>query len=303
MLLPMRMFRHPEDKLPVLAIGALFAVDVAVYLLVDAPVLLFAWTLLGIIPKGCVCAWNHHHQHVPMFLKPVYNRAFELVLGLQTGITAHLWVLHHSLGHHVNYLDQHKDESRWQRRDGSVMGSFEYTLAVTFTSYWRAWVVGRRYPRARRVFAWMAVVSAAVFVALVAYRPLPGLLVFVLPAFISLVITSWATYTHHTENDTSSHFVASNNVIQRVYNLVTGNLGYHTAHHYKPGVHWSRLPRLHDDIAAKIPSSCYTSPGYPWRFFGAGWHPGDPTPVAEPTPLAATIASSDGGHWPEPDAA
>jgi fatty acid desaturase len=37
--------------------------------------------------------------------------------------------------------------------------------------------------------------------------------------------------------------------------MVTGNLGYHTAHHYKQGVHWSKLPALHEKIKDKIPDN------------------------------------------------
>jgi len=42
-----------------------------------------------------------------------------------------------------------------------------------------------------------------------------------------------------------------------MYNLFTGNLGYHTAHHHKQGVHWSKLPRLHETIQDKIPKNLY----------------------------------------------
>jgi hypothetical protein len=59
--------------------------------------------------------------------------------------------------------------------------------------------------------------------------------------------------------------VASNNILHRGYNILTGNLGFHTAHHYRPGVHWSRLPALHDTIAHEIPADCYVSPGLPFN--------------------------------------
>jgi len=45
---------------------------------------------------------------------------------------------------------------------------------------------------------------------------------------------------------------------------LSGNLGYHTAHHYKPGVHWSKLPELHAKIADRIPDDCYLTPGFPF---------------------------------------
>ncbi|MGZ3418298.1 MAG: fatty acid desaturase family protein [Polyangiales bacterium] len=268
-----RFFRYREDRLPIAVILCLFAFDLFIYARVDSVGWLAAWTLIGILPKGHVCAWNHHHQHVNVFEHPLLNRALEIVYALQTGITSQAWVLHHSFGHHVHYLDQSKDESRWQRTDGTQMGELEYSLEVAATAYPRALEVGRRYPKQRRLFWWMAVVTLAVLATLFAARPLAALFVFIIPMILSLVFTAWATYSHHAGKSTESHFVACNNILHRGYNLLTGNLGYHTAHHFKPGVHWSRLPELHASIAHKIPADCYLTPGLPWCW---GQSPSEP---------------------------
>ncbi len=282
-------FRHSADRLPVAIISLLFALDVAIYATVDSPPWLVAWTLLGIVPKGHVCSWNHHHQHTPVFQHAVMNRALELMYALQTGVTANAWLLHHTIGHHNNYLDQQKDESRWLDDEGHTMGVVRYTLMTALTAYPRAWVVGRRYPKARRVMLAMMIVTTAVLGALIFHRPLPALFVFVVPMIISLLITTWATYSHHTGNSTESHFVACNNIIHRGYNVLTGNLGYHTAHHYKPGVHWSELPALHAKIAHRIPDDCYLTPGFPWRL---GQRPA-PAPSNEPACASEPDRASD----------
>lgn len=260
------MFRHREDRVPTLLVTLLFTFDVAMFFLVDSPWALALWCVLGIVPKGCVCAWNHHHQHVPVFHATLLNRLLELMYGLQTGATGNAWLLHHSLGHHVTYLDQSSDQSRWLRRDGTKMHIAEYSLAVALTAYPRAWAVGRRYPRHRRTFLLMGLLTLTVVVAALVHRPLPALLVFVLPAVISLIGTAWATYAHHAGKSTDSVFANCNNVTMPLYNLVTGNLGYHAAHHYRSGVHWSKLPELHKEIAHLIDADSYGSPGFPW-----GW--------------------------------
>lgn len=264
-MLPVQLFRHREDRLPVALITAFFASDVLAFALVDSPAWLVFWVILGFIPRGAVCAFNHHHQHLTVFKKPILNRLLELMYGLQTGIISHGWVLHHSLGHHVNYLDQRVDESRWRRDDGKPMQELEYSLIVGGTAYSRVWQVARRTKKYTGVFLGMSVVTIAVLGAALAWRPIPALLVFVAPMVTMLFYTAWATYTHHAGKKTSSHFVASNNILHRGYNILTGNLGYHTAHHYKPGVHWSKLPALHDSIAHEIPADCYVTPGLPFH--------------------------------------
>ncbi len=266
----MAVFKYSADRPRVAVFASIFAIDVAVYLIVDRPVVLLLYFVVGILPKGAVCAFNHHHQHLPTFRIPILNRALEIMYALQTGVSSHTWVLHHSVGHHRNYLDQETDESRWMRKNRTVMGQVEYSLVTSATSYLRAWRVGKMYPKYRRVFLVMGFLTASVIAALVAYRPVSGLIIFVLAPAFSLFGTAWATYTHHSRRSTDSHFVASTNIVQPLYNFWTGNLGYHTAHHYRPGVHWSKLRELHTKIAHQIPVDAYVEAGWPWRLAGKG---------------------------------
>jgi len=263
-LMPQRFFRYREDRLPVLFFALSFALDLLVFWLVDDVRLLPLWTLMGIMHKGWICAWNHHHQHLPIFEVPVLNRLVEVIFGLQTGMTAHSWTLHHTLGHHPNYLDQAKDESRWKDDNGKQMGVLRYTFEVSLTSYTRAWTVSRKYPKHRPVFLGMGFATLAILGVGFAFKPWHTLFVFLLPMAISLLITAWATYTHHSGRPTDNHFEASTNIINRAYNIVTGNLGYHTAHHFRHGVHWSRLPQLHDEIKHLIPEDAYMEAGFPF---------------------------------------
>jgi fatty acid desaturase len=136
------------------------------------------------------------------------------------------------------------------------------TAVVTATSYPRAYRVGKRHPKHRAVFVRWTAITCALLAALLLYRPLPGLFVFALPMLVSLTFTSWATYDHHAGLDTGNQFEASFNIMNRAFNILTGNLGYHTAHHYRQGVHWSKLPELHKSIAQQIPAKLYLRPTF-----------------------------------------
>ncbi len=249
--------RRPVDRIPVLVFLSWTFVDFVLYFTVDNLWWLAAYWLLMIVPKGSSGAWSHHHQHCPTFTSTALNRMLEFSHALHTGQTTNLWVLHHVFGHHLNYLDQTKDESRWKRKDGSRLGELEYALAVTLTAYPRAFRVGARFPRERRDFLIFGLLTSTLVAGLVAHRPGQALLLFVLPMFLSTLFTSWVTYDHHAGLESTDPYSASFNNVSRWYNILTGNLGYHTAHHLRQGIHWSELPELHASIAHKIPANLY----------------------------------------------
>jgi fatty acid desaturase len=286
----MTLFKHPEDRWPVAIILTISLLDGVVYYAVEHWALLVGYWLLLMIPKGIVSAWNHHHQHSMTFRSAALNRLLELAYMFQTGMSTNLWVLHHVLGHHRNFLDQKLDESRWRRASGKQMGMLEYTLNVTATSYYRAFQVGKRFPNHQRTFLIWTGVALAILGGLVYLRPLQGLLVFALPMLSSLLFTSWVTYDHHAGLATEEELGASYNILNPLFNTLTGNLGYHTAHHHRQGVHWSKLPALHADIAPQIPAHCYRSTTFELFL---------PTPkqdlaldsVPAVTPLAVPLAS------------
>lgn len=247
------MFRYSADRLPVAIILAISCLDFYLYFAVqNTHFLLLYWVLL-IFPKVQICAWNHHHQHTRTFRFKPMNRLLEFFYALHTGVTTNLWLLHHVLGHHHNYLDQTQDESRWKRPSGETMGEWEYTFNVALTAYSRGYRVGKHHPKARRAFVFCTAVTFGIVALLVWYKPVEGMLLFVLPMITGLFVTSWATYDHHAGLDTNNVFAASYSNVGRLYNVLTGNLGYHAAHHFKQGVHWSELPQLHEQIKDRIP--------------------------------------------------
>jgi fatty acid desaturase len=253
----MSLFKYPEDRLPVQIAVGLTVLDFTMYATVSSPWLLIAYWLLMVIPKGVLSAWNHHHQHVATFRSTTLNRLLELCYALHTGVTTNTWLLHHVLGHHQNFLDQEKDESRWRRKDGQLMGVLEYTVTVAATAYPRAFQVGKRYAAHQRQFVIFTTLTALLVAGLIIYRPLAGVMLFLLPMICSMLYTAWVTYDHHSGLDTDDHFQASYNNLNRVFNRLTGNLGYHTAHHHRQGVHWSKLPDLHARIENRIPAHLY----------------------------------------------
>ncbi len=242
---------------------ALFALDLLVFATASSWLLVLAWAALSVPAKVCIASWNHHHQHVHFFRSNICNRLMEVVFGLQTGAVANVWVLHHNLGHHDNYMDQTKDESAWRAPDGRIMSGNEYTWKLALTGYVCAAKNGTAHPSIRRTFLIMTALHVAILGALVWINPFNAVAIFIIPMLISFVMTCRHTYDHHAGCSETDEYAASNNIMHRWYNILTGNLGYHTAHHLRPGLHWSKLPAFHARIADKIPAANYRGPGLP----------------------------------------
>lgn len=253
-----RWLRYKVDRRAVAYVSLSLAVHVAIFFLASTWVALLCVVPLA-VASMFVAATNHHHQHFATFHSAWLNRIFEIALSLQTGIAPFAWVLHHNLGHHVNYLSQpphaKPDESKWTRRDGSQMGRIEYTIDLLLHHQIDIVRVGRRYPKYFRIFLWMKLPLWMVIGTALYLNPVNALLVILLPGFLTLAHTSWVTYEHHAGVYPTNHYDASRNNTNALFNYITCNLGYHTAHHKRPGVHWSLLPEIHDEIKHRIPAN------------------------------------------------
>ena len=248
--------RYTADWWPVSVVLASFCLHVVIYRWGSTTV-----AVLAVLPlfalSTVVAAFNHHHQHVNVFRSRVLNRAYDLLLAVQTGVGPYTWVLHHNLGHHQNYLHQPPsptpDESHWTRPDGTQMGRLEYTVHTFLHHQVDVYRIGRKHPDVLRRYLLMKAPCYALMAVGIWLSPLQYLLVFFIPSLLTLLHTCWATYEHHAGHVATEHVEASVNRENALFNLLTCNLGLHTAHHLKPGLHWSKLPEMHLAIRDQIP--------------------------------------------------
>lgn len=256
--------RKKIDYYPITVILLVLGVDLGVFLFSHSLTIPIIWAIASLFIKGLICSWNHHHQHYKFFSHAWANRLIELIMGLHTGIIGEAWVLHHTLGHHLNYLDQTKDESAWKTPSGRVMSYFEYTFRVGILAYPLALEVGKRHPKSRNRLIQNFLMTVAVLGLLAWVNWAYTLIIFVIPMIILFFVTISATYNHHSGLDTENPYEATYNITDNVYNFLTCNLGYHTAHHVQCGKHWSELPQFHAEIQDKIPAHLYRDAGFPF---------------------------------------
>jgi beta-carotene hydroxylase len=254
-----KILRYTIDRYTVAFVLFFFTVQLTIWRF--APPWLAACLAVPLYFASMMSASIHHnHQHVNVFRKPWLNRFFEVPLTLQTGVGPYTWVLHHNLGHHLNYLEQRDheagvDESRWLRKDGSKMGRLEYSVFLFVKHPFDVYRVGKKHPRIYRNYLLMRIPLYTLLALLFTLNPLNTAILFVALPLTTLFHTCSATYEHHSGLETKDHLLASRNNTSPFYNLLSQNLGYHTAHHMRPGLHWSELPAFHEQIRTGIPDA------------------------------------------------
>lgn len=249
-----RLYHHPVDVFPTTIMLAVFAVQLVVFRFVEDPILVGVAValLFGLQVNFAGMCHNHHHRET--FRSPKLNRAFEVVMFLQLGMLPYGYTLHHNIGHHGSYMNQEQDTNRWRRDDGSTMEPWAFAWVLFLGMYPNVIRIGRSHPVVFRKFLRMFWVCMAVLATLVAIDPLNAVLVFLVPFPPALLLQAQATHYHHAGLASQDPLRASRNDLDALYNLRTCNLGFHTAHHLDPGLHWSRLPEFHAEIAHQIPS-------------------------------------------------
>lgn len=249
----MNILRYRADAWPVAYTAVVLAVQLAIFFAVEPLWLTILLVLMFQPVQAVAIACNHYHHHKRVLTWDPLNRLYEIVLFLQTGMPPYLITLHHNLGHHAHYLEPEEDTLRWKRSDGTIRSLAE-CLVHNFWGHF-TWTVriGRRYPKIYRKLKVWLVVSCVPLAGFLWLDPVRSLIVFLLPMAGALVNVARLGYEQHAGLDLDDHLHASRNIESRLYNLVTFNSGYHTAHHLKPGRHWSELPQLHREIRDEIP--------------------------------------------------
>lgn len=250
----MGIWRKQADILPSSIVLVWFSVQLGLFFTLQSLPALFAAMLFFLAVSACPGSISHNHHHYPTFRYAWMNRGYELILFLQTGVPPFAWTLHHNLGHHKLYRDQEHDPSGWLNPDGTVMNRVRYDIYNAARVYPEIAAIGRSRPKLYRRFKFWAAVSLSLLALLLLINPLNALILFILPMPIMLLGLLDNTYQQHKGLDTRSDYTASRNTTSKLYNLISWNLGYHTAHHMKPSLHWSELPTFHEEIRQRIPT-------------------------------------------------
>jgi fatty acid desaturase len=205
----------------------------------------------------------HLHIHRPFSEKAWFNYLLDLAMGFSTGWTASNWRIQHRYGHHRGIDKPFRAAQAWETEDFSPLRALSYSTRSILPSFWHP--IGESFRKGvlRNVkrpidYRWAfaeQMLLVVVVLALFAWKPLL-VAAFLLPWYaLTAMISRYVDYLNHYGCDERSRniYERANNSLSPGFNRGCSNFGYHTAHHFDPGAHWTELPRIHAAIADRIP--------------------------------------------------
>ena len=208
----------------------------------------------------------HNTIHVPIFRTKRANKIFQIILSYTYGHPVSAFVPGHNFSHHQHTqtaLDDMRTDKlrfRWNLLNqllfffvvsGDITKSEIRFLKETIT----------KKPTWFRQYMTEFVLVFGVKIALLIINWKLAVLYILIPHFYAVWGIVSVNYWQHDGTDESHPYNHSRNFTGGILNWLTMNNGYHSAHHDKPGLHWSLLPEYHEKhIVPNIhPNLCQTN--------------------------------------------
>lgn len=206
--------------------------------------------LLNCTNYQCVA---HNYLHNRFFTVQSLNNLFSIANTIAIGIPQSLYKAHH-LNHHQFGSDLRNDITgmtgdlsslyRYARRSKQVECIISYALLSPFRMNLKT-----LYCRVRRLglvsLMWCEAISLAIFwIALFEINPL-AFIIWHLPTwYFGQCLAYSENYLEHYKAIPGNRLSDSVSCYSWLYNVVWFNNGYHQEHHFRPSVHWTKVPQL-----------------------------------------------------------
>ncbi len=236
---------------------------------------------------------KHNHMHRRTFHSAWANILLDHWLGLMTGTTSTSIITEHNLRHHGH----NNSEDDYVR--ASLVGFRSQWLNVLcffprawFELYFRKPLDFAIWWKTNRTLFWRGLAEQislwGVFVTLLIFDWRATLLYIALPWLHGQWWLVTFNLLQHQALAPDDPWQNSRNLTGRWLNFFFFNVGFHTAHHLKPTLHWSELPRFHAEQIAPRIDPALVSPNL-WSFY-RDWFSRRSVPVA-PTPAQTVVTS------------
>jgi len=211
---------------------------------------------------------EHNHAHLSFFYNPFLNEFTGWLMFLNCGIPLQSYREQHIKVHHACFGTPKDWTSPWDYKGtdfpGRPINKYYYYASFMLLSILQCTVIYLRNPRGENTlkFTVSFIIVGMVMTAL-ALHDLRSFLIFYgvpwIMTYIYLAIASWG---QHVNCEYDSIYTSAINDLNPDSGLLGFNIGYHTAHHWHPGLHWSLLEEFHNTYCAPAMSPRYYAP--PW---------------------------------------
>lgn len=214
----------------------------------------------GIVCRVLLPIHQHSHSHLPTFQSDTANALYDAVLSIGGGSITADWRVHHGLGHHVDYLDQRSDvEGNLRFGEHIPLRRLIFSLVGSSISIFDSLRLLKRLPvRAgkshRRAILSQLLLQIALFILLTLWSWKVSILIFFLPNMVFRTGVFWFSYGQHDDLPMTNVYDSSTTKFR--FGRAILNVEMHTAHHERPGLHWSRLRRRTIEILPLIHERC-----------------------------------------------
>ena len=248
--------RYNEDIRTLGFVAAYFAVTATAWVWFPD-----SWALRGLMIGVCClfaffCAViTHNTIHVPVFKNRTMNKLFQYTISLCYGHPVSAFVPGHNLSHHTHtqtpkdVMRTTKARFRWNFLNQLFFAAI-LSKAILHADFSYARAMKTERPRWYRQWLseWIffALIQAALFI----LDPVKYLLF----VFIPHNYAGWGiigiNYIQHDGTHQGHPYNHARNFVGKFVNWWTFNNGFHSLHHDKPALHWSKLPEEHAKLIA-----------------------------------------------------
>jgi len=236
-----------------------------IFIFITTALFITQWVWIGLNPfiytwflfmSVAVAVMTHNHNHLPMWQSKVLNVLTDWWLTVFYGFPIFAWIPTHNKNHHrfnnrkgddsITYRVSEKNNFFTLISYPTISGYYQQKAILNYLKEMKAnnkekfWICISQYAV---LLLWIA---AAIFIDWE-----KALLFVIIPQQVSLFSVLIFNYVQHVHADEMSEWNHSRN-FTGFLNFLLFNNGYHTIHHQKAGLHWSKSREAHKQIEHNI---------------------------------------------------
>ncbi|MDX1701212.1 MAG: fatty acid desaturase [Melioribacteraceae bacterium] len=236
-----------------------------IYIVITTALFIAQWIWIGVNPftytwflfmSVTVAVMTHNHNHLPMWSSKTLNILTDWWLTVFYGFPIFAWIPTHNKNHH-RFNNREGDDSITYRI--SEKNNFLTLISYpTISGYYQQKAIMnylREMRENNKEKFWVCISQYAVLILWIAAALIidweKALLFVIIPQQVSLFSVLIFNYVQHVHADEMSEWNHSRN-FTGFLNFLLFNNGYHTIHHQKAGLHWSKSCEAHKEIEKNI---------------------------------------------------